>query len=66
MKISLEDQRLLEDLCRSQGINYEKVLQLLAIEQKFEFSTRRTGIYDTLREVLLGNNIISSKEELSR
>jgi hypothetical protein len=52
MKLSLEDQRLLEELCRQQGISPEKVLQLLAIEQEYEFKDRRTGIYDALREVL--------------
>ncbi len=52
MKLSLEDQRLLEELCQQQGINHEKVLQLLAIEREYEFKDRRTGIYDALREVL--------------
>ena len=52
MKLSLEDQRLLEDLCQQQGVSHEKVLQLLAIEQDFEFKDRRTGIYDALREIL--------------
>lgn len=52
MKLSLEDQRLLEELCRQQDISHEKVLQLLAIEQEYEFKDRRTGVYDALREVL--------------
>jgi len=52
MKLSLEDQRLLEDLCQQQGVSHEKVLKLLAIEQEYEFKDRRTGIYDALREVL--------------
>ncbi len=56
MKLSLEDQRLLEELCRLQGINHEKVIRLLAIEQEFEFKDRRTGIYDALREVLKSKN----------
>ena len=52
MKLSLEDERLLEELCRQQDISHEKVLQLLAIEQEYEFKDRRTGVYDALREVL--------------
>ena len=51
MKLSLEDQRLLEELCQ-QGVSHEKVLKLLAVEQEYEFKDRRTGIYDALREVL--------------
>ncbi len=57
MKLSLEDQRLLEELCQQQGICNEKVLRLLAIEQENEFRERRVGIYDALREVLRSKSI---------
>lgn len=56
MKLSLEDKRLLEDLCRQHGVSHDKVLQLLAVEQDFEFKDRRTGIYDALREILKTNS----------
>ncbi len=52
MQLSIEDQRLLEDLCRQNGVSYKKVQELLAIEQSFEFKERRTGIYEALKEVL--------------
>jgi hypothetical protein len=52
VQLSIEDQRLLEDLCRQNGVSYKKVQELLAIEQSFEFKERRTGIYEALKEVL--------------
>jgi hypothetical protein len=52
VELSIEDQRLLEDLCRQNGISYKKVQELLAVEQGFEFKERRTGIYEGLKEVL--------------
>ena len=52
MKLSIEDQQLLEELCQEQGINHEKVFRLLKIEQEYEFKDRRTGIFDALRETL--------------
>lgn len=52
MRLSVEDQRLLEDLCRQQGVSYEKVNQLLEVEQDFEFKERRTGVFDALRKIL--------------
>ena len=63
MKLSLEDQRLLEELCQQQGVSHEKVLRLLVIEQEYEFKDRRTGIYDALREVLKSKSAIDSKGE---
>jgi len=52
MKLSLEDQRLLEDLCLLNGVSFDKVLQLLAVEQEFEFRDRRVGIFDALRKIM--------------
>ncbi|MHB0966147.1 MAG: DNA modification system-associated small protein [Bellilinea sp.] len=60
MKLSLEDQRLLEELCRQHDVSHEKVLQLLSIEQEYEFKDRRTGLFDALREVLK-SKIINEK-----
>jgi hypothetical protein len=62
MKLSLEDQRLLEELCIQQGVSPEKVLKLLAIEWDYEFKERRTGVYDALREVLKSKSISETKE----
>jgi hypothetical protein len=52
MNISLEDQRLLTDLCEQQGVSAEKVLKLLETVREYEFKDRRTGVYDALREIL--------------
>jgi len=52
MKLSVEDERLLEELCQQHGVNPQKVLKLLEIEHEHEFKDRRAGIYDALREVL--------------
>ncbi len=59
MKLSVEDKKLLEELCNQCDIGYVKVLKLLEIEQDFEFKERRIGIYDALREVI---NSSPSKE----
>ncbi len=52
MKLSLEDQRLLEEICDQNGVSQEKVIKLLDVVQEYEFMERRTGIYDALREIL--------------
>jgi len=52
MNLSIEDKRLLEELCQQQGISQEKVVKLLETVQEYEFKDRRTGIYDALREIL--------------
>ena len=52
MKLTTEDQKLLEELCRQNGVNPEKVAKLLETVQDYEFKDRRTGIYDALREVM--------------
>lgn len=55
MKLTADDQKLLEELCQLQGVSAEKVAKLLETVQEYEFKDRRTGIYDALREVLKSN-----------
>jgi hypothetical protein len=52
MNLSLEDKRLLDELCEQNGVSQEKVLKLLEVIQEYEFKDRRTGVYDALREIL--------------
>ena len=52
MKLSPEDLRLLEELCDQHGLSPDKVLKLLDAVRDFEFRDRRTGVYDSLREIL--------------
>ena len=52
MKLSTEDQSLLEELCQEHGISKEKVLKLLETIQEYEFKDSRRGVYDALREIL--------------
>ena len=59
MKLSKTDLKLLEELCTDHKINMDKVQKLLKIEEEHEFKDRRTGIYDSLREVIMS----SAKEE---
>jgi hypothetical protein len=52
MKLTSDDKRLLEELCRQQGVSADKVLRLLDTVRDYEFKERRTGVYDALREIL--------------
>jgi len=52
MKISQEDQRLLDELCRQNNVSLAKVCKLLETVYDYEFKERRTGVYDALREIL--------------
>lgn len=52
MNLSLEDSRLLAELCEQHGVSQEKVLRLLETVREYEFKDRRTGVYDALREIL--------------
>ena len=52
MKLSAEDQQLLDELCRQNGVSHAKVLKLLQTVYDYEFKERRTGVYDALREIL--------------
>jgi len=52
MKLSEEDQRLLDELCRQNNVSLAKVRKLLEMVYDYEFKERRTGVYDALREIL--------------
>ena len=52
MKLSREDQRLLDELCRQNNVSLDKVRKLLETVYDYEFKDRRTGVYDALREIL--------------
>jgi len=52
MKLSEEDQRLLDELCRQNNVSQAKVRKLLETVYDYEFKERRTGVYDALREIL--------------
>jgi hypothetical protein len=52
MNLSVEDNRLLEELCEQHGVGRDKVLKLLDTVREYEFKDRRTGVYDALREIL--------------
>lgn len=52
MNLSIEDDRLLEELCDQHGVSKEKVLKLLDAVREYEFKDRRTGVYDALRDIL--------------
>ena len=52
MKLSAEDQQLLDELCRQNDVSHAKVLKLLQTVYDYEFKERRTGVYDALREIL--------------
>jgi len=57
MKLSVEDQQLLDELCRQNSVNQAKVLKLLETVYDYEFKDRRTGIYDALREILRSSSV---------
>lgn len=52
MKLSTEDQQLLDELCRQNNVSIAKVRKLLETVYDYEFKERRTGVYDALREIL--------------
>ena len=52
MNLSIEDKRLLEELCQQHGVSPNKVVKLLDAVRDYEFKERRTGVYDALREIL--------------
>lgn len=55
MNLSVEDKKLLKELCHQHDISYNKVIKLLETVHEHEFKERRTGIYDVLREILKGD-----------
>ena len=52
MNLSVEDKRLLEELCEQHCVSQTKVLKLLETVRDYEFKDKRTGVYDALREIL--------------
>ncbi len=52
MNLSTEDKQLLNDLCKTHEVNYEKVVKLLTTVREYEFKDRRSGIYEALREII--------------
>lgn len=52
MKLSTEDQQLLDELCRQNNVSLDKVLNLLRTVYDYDLKERRTGVYDALREIL--------------
>jgi hypothetical protein len=52
MKLSEEDRQLLDELCRQNNVDKDKVRKLLDTVYDYEFKERRTGVYDALREIL--------------
>jgi hypothetical protein len=52
MKLSKEDQQLLDELCQQNSVSRDKVRKLLETVYDYEFKERRTGVSDALREIL--------------
>jgi len=52
MIMTLDDSRLLAELCEQHGVSADKVLKLLDTVREYEFKDRRNGVYDALREIL--------------
>ena len=52
MNLTIEDERLLAELCEQHEISYDKVVKLLRTVREFEFKDRRRGIYDALTEII--------------
>jgi hypothetical protein len=57
MNLTIDDKKLLKELCLENGITYDKVMKLLDTVREYEFKDRRTGVYDALREILKGRSI---------
>lgn len=52
INLSEEDKTLLREMCEKNGLQYEKVIQLLETIRDFEFKDRRVGIYDALLTII--------------
>jgi hypothetical protein len=52
MTLADDDQRLLRELCEQYGVSTAKVLKVLETVRDYELKDRRTGVYDTLRDIL--------------
>lgn len=54
MNMNEDDKKLLEELCREDGVDSEKVLKLLETVREYESKDRRNGVYDALKDILEG------------
>ena len=63
MKLTRDDQQMLQELCDQHEVSFEKILKFLDTVREYEFKDRRTGIYDALREILTSNPAKSSKKK---
>ena len=52
MKINNDDQNILQNLCREYGVEINKLLKLLRTVQEYELKDKRSGVYDTLEEII--------------
>jgi len=52
MRINNDDQNILQNLCREYGVEINKILKLLSTVQKYELKDKRSGVYDTLEEII--------------
>jgi len=52
MKLNEEDRTLLKELCSQYQVSYDKIIRLLDTVKEYEFKDRRTGIYDTMSEII--------------
>ena len=52
MKLTVEDERLLAELCEQYNISLKKVVKSLKTVREYEFKDRRRGIYDFFREII--------------
>jgi len=63
MKISTEDQKTLQELCRECGVGLDKILNLLSTVQEYELKDKRFGIYDALEEIIKQKGGMANGEE---
>lgn len=57
MNLSIEDKKLLQELCTQHEVSIDKVVKLLDTVREYEFKDRRSGIYDALREIIKTKDI---------
>jgi len=55
MNLTIEDERLLKELCEQHNISYEKVVKPLQTVREHDFTDRRFGIYEALSEIIKTN-----------
>ena len=52
MRINNDDQNILQNLCREYGVEIKKILKLLSTVQEYALKDKRSGVYDTLEEII--------------